>query len=339
MHRRLPEFLAVVLATSGLAHGNTATSAEGAPERTFDFVYRVEVGPIETGSGPIHVFIPLPRESVNQTVHSREVHASIPGAAEREDRYGNLFWHGTIPESTGKAIGIELRSRITRHLDRVDGSSPGGIPAPSPAFAERELFLMPNQRVVVDHPILEPILEEVSASADRSDKPGFARALYDWTVDNIEYKKVGSGWGNGDTFWACNERYGNCTDFHSLFISLARTEGIPARFDMGFPIPRDRPSGEIGGYHCWVEFYLDGVGWFPIDASEASKDPDRREFFYGARRADRIHFTTGRDLRLGEGHRDKPLNYFIYPYVEVDGKRATVPIETTYSYADLADPR
>ena len=48
MIRRLPEFLAIVLATSGLAHGNTATSAEGARERSFDFVYRVEVGPIET---------------------------------------------------------------------------------------------------------------------------------------------------------------------------------------------------------------------------------------------------------------------------------------------------
>jgi transglutaminase-like putative cysteine protease len=74
-----------------------------------------------------------------------------------------------------------------------------------------------------------------------------ARAIYDWVVENVEYKKVGTGWGNGDTFWACSERYGNCTDFHALFISLARTEGIPARFEMGFPVPDSRPSGEIGG--------------------------------------------------------------------------------------------
>ncbi|MFP8874807.1 MAG: transglutaminase-like domain-containing protein, partial [Myxococcota bacterium] len=308
MIRRLAEFLTILLAASGLAHGNSEVPTTTAPERTFDFIYRAEVGPIEAGLGPVHVFIPLPRESAHQTVHSREVHASIPGSAQREDRYGNLFWHGTIAESTGEAIGIEIRSRITRHVDRVDGSAPGGdIPALSPETPERELFLMPNQRVIVGHSILKPILEEIGANLERGDRSSFARALYDWTVDNVEYKKVGSGWGNGDSFWACSKRYGNCTDFHSLFISLARTEGIPARFEMGFPVPVDRESGRVEGYHCWVEFHLDGVGWFPIDASEASKHPDRRDFFYGAHPADRIHFTTGRDLRLGEDHRDQPL--------------------------------
>ena len=117
------------------------------------------------------------------------------------------------------------------------------------------------------------------------------------------------------------ERYGNCTDFHSLFISLARTEGIPARFEMGFPVPLDRSSGQISGYHCWVEFYLPETGWFPIDASEAAKHPEKRELLYGTQPADRIHFSTGRDLRLGPDHRDAPLNYFVYPHVEVDGEK------------------
>ena len=126
------------------------------------------------------------------------------------------------------------------------------------------------------------------------------------SIDNVEYKKVGTGWGNGDTFWACNERYGNCTDFHALFISLARSEGIPARFEIGFPVPESRDEGKIAGYHCWVQFYLPEVGWFPIDASEAFKHPERREFFYGSPSRDRIHMTTGRDLELGEGHEASP---------------------------------
>jgi transglutaminase-like putative cysteine protease len=146
-----------------------------------------------------------------------------------------------------------------------------------------------------------------------------ARAIYDWVVDNMEYKKVGTGWGNGDTFWGCTERYGNCTDFHSVFLSLARTEGIPARFHMGFPLPEGTGPTTLGGYHCWVEFYLPEAGWVPIDASEAAKYPEQREAYFGQGRLDRVRFSTGRDIRLGEGHRSGALNYLIYPHAEVDG--------------------
>jgi hypothetical protein len=61
-------------------------------------------------------------------------------------------------------------------------------------------------------------------------------------------------------------------------------------------------SGKIEEYHCWTEFYLPGVGWFPIDASEAWKHKERRDLYFGTHPADRIQFTVGRDLELGEGH-------------------------------------
>jgi hypothetical protein len=199
---------------------------------------------------------------------------------------------------------------------------------------EAARFLAADDRVVVGHAVLEPILKEIRRASPSPDPPRRARAIYDWVVDNVEYKKVGTGWGNGDTFWACNERYGNCTDFHSLFISLARTEGIPARFEMGFPVPIDRESGEISGYHCWVEFWLPEQGWVPIDASEASKHPEKRELFYGMYPPDRLHFSTGRDLRLGPDHRGRPLNYFIYPYIEIDGKRSRIEVKTRFRYEE-----
>jgi transglutaminase-like putative cysteine protease len=258
------------------------------------------------------------------------VAAPFPGRVEEEPVHGNRFWHGTVASPIPEPLRIEMRTVIERRRHHVPAPS-GAPPLDRDRRAQLAPYLGPNERVVVDHPVLEPILEEVRAGSD-SDRARTARGIYDWVVDNVEYKKVGSGWGNGDTFWACNERYGNCTDFHSLFISLARTEEIPARFEMGFPVPADRPAGEIGGYHCWVEFYLEGTGWFPIDASEAFKHPEKRELFYGTHPADRIHFTTGRDLRLGPSHRGKPLNYFIYPYVELEGRAWEGEIEREFRY-------
>lgn len=304
--------------------------------RTFEFTYRTAIGPIEAGDGPVHVFIPLPLENEHQRIVSYDVQASIPGRAESEATHGNRFWHGSIAESSGKPIEVTLHYVVVRTQFRREAPTNGHWRELSGAErAEFARFLEANERVVVGHEILEPILAEVRDAAGSTDSLALARAIYDWVVDNVEYKKVGTGWGNGDTFWACTARYGNCTDFHSLFISLARTEGIPARFEMGFPVPEDRSDGEIGGYHCWLEFYLPETGWFPVDASEAFKHPEKRELFFGTNPANRIHFTTGRDLRLGEDHRDRPLNYFIYPHVEVDGRRYEGPVENTFSYEDM----
>ncbi len=84
--------------------------------------------------------------------------------------------------------------------------------------------------------------------------------------------------------------------------------------------------------HCWVQGYLPGSDWFGIDASEAAKDPARRDYFYASQPGDRIHFSTGKDIVLSPEQRSGPLNYFIYPLVEVDGERFTGPVVTRFSY-------
>lgn len=324
MIRLAVPFAALILVTSALAE-DTA--------RTFTFRYATTVGPVEAGAGPVHVWVPLAVESSDQRVVAESIEASVPGGVEVETAYGNRFWHGHVARSDGRPVTVFVETTVERRVHhrspaaRSDGLGNNGRDA-------YRRFLGPNERVVVDHPILEPILVEIRERAGSDDKAAISRAIYDWVVDNVEYKKVGTGWGNGDTFWACSQRYGNCTDFHALFISLARSEDIPARFEIGFPVPEDREAGEVSGYHCWVELYLPETDWFPIDASEAFKYPERRELFYGTHPADRIHFSTGRDLVLGADHRDRPLNYFVYPHVEVDGRRWQGAIENRFSYRE-----
>lgn len=306
-----------------------ATAVQAEETRSISFHYATTIGPIPIGAGPVHVFVPLARNDADQRVTEEQIEATIPGRVETEPVYGNRFWHGQIERSEGRPIAITVDTTVERAVHRT---APTNASA-GPSAREREelrLFLAANERVVVGHPVLDPILGEIRSSAPPGDKAATARAIYDWVVDHVEYKKVGRGWGNGDTFWACNERYGNCTDFHALFISLARSEGIPARFEIGFPAPEGESPVEISGYHCWVEFYLPETGWFPIDASEAAKHPRRRDLLYGTQPADRVHFSTGRDLHLGPDHRDIPLNYFVYPHVEVDGARWQGEVENRF---------
>src|SRR2546427_7838620 len=63
-------------------------------------------------------------------------------------------------------------------------------------------------------------------------------------------------------------------------------------------------------YHCWTEFHLPDVGWFPIDASEAWKHKERRDLYFGTQPADRIQFTDRKSTRLNSSH--SQISYAVF---------------------------
>ena len=156
-----------------------------------------------------------------------------------------------------------------------------------------------------------------------------ARALYDHVIDRMRYAKSGAGWGKGDAVFACVARNGNCTDFHSYFIALARAVGIPARFAIGATIPSSRDAGGVNGYHCWAEFYTDGK-WWPVDISEADKCSSLATYYFGHQAAKRVEFSRGRDLVVEPGPASGPINFLAYPVLEIDGKPTETKIEFSF---------
>ena len=150
----------------------------------------------------------------------------------------------------------------------------------------------------------------------------------------MKYDKTGKGWGRGDIYYACDARRGNCTDFHAIFIGYARADGHSrALLHRLSHCQRSMAMGNIAGYHCWAEFYAKGIGWIPIDASEAAKNPAKREYFFGAHDENRVELSKGRDVILTPHQQSSALNYFVYPYVELDGAKFTA-IDASYSYKD-----
>lgn len=303
--------------------GITASLASGQSQernlktRLFEFTYTATIERVPEGAETVHLWVPYPQTDQNQEILDIKIHAPEGAAVNREPRYANLMLHVSSNGAHTNPLQVSVRFKVLRreYVRRGFGEVGNGSGPSLPGEVRK--FLQPYNLVPINDQIRTWAQEVTRGKETDLEK---ARAIYDYVLAHVKYDKTGRGWGRGDLLYVCDARRGNCTDFHALFNGFARAVGIPARFSIGFPLPAQRGEGEIPGYHCWSEFYLKGLGWVPIDASEGWKNPERREYFFGAHDENRVQFSTGRDIILQPRQANGPINYFIYPYAEADGK-------------------
>ncbi|MCI0446820.1 transglutaminase domain-containing protein [bacterium] len=284
--------------------------------RRIEATYTATIESIPSKSKQLEVWIPMPAETPAQSILALNVESPYPAYRALDREYGNTYLYMKLTKPVPQKLIVSVRFEAERR--EVLYSKSAGVRNADPSSEVLNRFLKPSRLATISPRIWKLADEITKGHASIEDK---ARAIYDYVAGNIKYDKTIPGWGRGDTERVCDVRTGNCTDFHSLFISLARASHIPARFIIGLPLAQ-KVSGTVTGYHCWADFYLPGHGWVPVDASEASKsnDPGKRDYLFGNLDPDRLEFTIGRDIRLNPPQSGEPLNYFIYPYAEADGK-------------------
>ena len=303
-------------------------------QRSFSFTYQAHV-PANADAKANHLWIPLPQSDAFQSVSNLKIESSVPHSEGRDPEYQNPFAVFT-PSVAQAAAGydVTLLFNATRREHSVNIHSPAlqnaSVSPSNDPLLKR--YLEPDKLVPLGGTIAELSKQQTAGDTTSLQK---ARHIYDYVLATMRYDKTGEGWGRGDAVWACTSKHGNCTDFHSLFIGMMRSAGIPARFEIGFPLPEGKSEGDIPGYHCWAEFYLNGVGWIPVDASEAWKDQGKKDYFFGAHDVNRVQFSLGRDLVLSPPQAGEPLNYFIYPYAESDGQPVK-GLTTHFAFRDVA---
>ncbi|MSU34046.1 MAG: transglutaminase domain-containing protein [Pedosphaera sp.] len=278
----------------------------------FEFTYRVKL-PLITNTA--RMWLPLAQPDQFQTVEVRGITAPCQVRELTEPAHGNkvLFFE---PNAAASGQTVEVRYRILRtekspYYDA--GTGPEG-------YLASELLVPLNEN-------FQSIAQEVTRG--HATDLYRARALYNHVIERLRYAKYGSGWGRGDAVYACDARSGNCSDFHAYFIALARAAHIPARFAIGAAIPSERNDGGIDGYHCWAEFFTEGK-WWPVDISEADKHSSLAQYYFGHHPANRIEFSRGRDLVIEPGPANGPINFLVYPVLEI-GDRLVKP-ETTFLF-------
>jgi transglutaminase-like putative cysteine protease len=315
------------------AKSQTQSTVQPAKVREVEFIYHTDLTGMNPKAHSVEAWIPLPRDDQFQQVSGVKFDSPAQVEVINQPAGGNRIAHLSAAVPPSGAIPVTVRFKVRRVEESADlAEAQARIPEPTGGvFAG---YLGPDRLVPIDGQI-----KVVSAKVGDPDGSSYeqARAIYDYVIANMIYDKSGQGWGRGDAIYACDVKKGNCTDFHSLFIAIARSRGIPARFTIGFPLGA-QSAGKVPGYHCWAEFYAGGQ-WVPVDASEAWKHPELRQYYFGHLDADRVAFTMGRDLVLKPRQRGEPVNFLIYPYVEVDGQplpKEQIKNQFEYATADAS---
>ena len=293
--------------------------------RKFAIEYVGKVVDIPAGTKKVRVWMPVPGNSTVQKIERLDF---VPKATvTTENEYGNriALWEVENPpsslERTMKFVCTRQEIRMDLNSLKLDGEDA------ETAFA---IYKQPNRLVLVDNEIRKIAAEVTAGKSNTIEK---ARAIYDYVLGKMTYDKNHQGWGLGSTRHACDVGKGNCTDFHALFNSLCRAQGIASGFEIGLYLPYEQGKEEpLGGYHCWALFRVPGKTWVPVDCSEADRFAQYRNSFFGGHTANRVTLSTGRDIMLVPAQTGEPLNYFLNPYAEADGK--AVKTEKTWSFKD-----
>ncbi|MBV9865459.1 MAG: transglutaminase domain-containing protein [Abitibacteriaceae bacterium] len=343
-------WLAMALLVPVAMLAQEAKAAQGPYTLTAQFSYRATVADVPAGTKELRVWLPVPSNSEWQKVEDLKVTQDVqdniasPYKVTQERKYGNRMVYLDIkhPPST---VAATVQFTVQRKNMQVLGAPTAPVQVKMD-MAQAIKLLAPDAKVPIGGRYGGIAQQVTLGKTSREDK---MRAIFDHVVATMQYdyKKESPEYGEGDVAFVCDYKKGNCSDLHSYMISLARSVGVPTILEYGFPIggiPLADPlpaTGKIGGYHCWVWFQNAQGNWVPVDASDARKwldagQPEKKDYLFGNLIPERssVAFSRGRDITLAPAQKGGPLNYFIYPYAEADGKTVKADWVLTYQLPD-----
>jgi transglutaminase-like putative cysteine protease len=273
----------------------------------------------------VRIWLPYPISDRNQDVSEVHVNGNYSRMGIYSDaKYGNTMLYAEWKEPAQERM--LTYTFVARTKERVQRSFPANELPYSPT--EMNEYLTPSGPEETNAKV-----QNLAATITKGQKSVLAKArsVYDWIVDNMHRDPKVKGCGLGEVDKLLVSLGGKCTDIHSVFVALARASGVPAREVFGIRLPKGKEGDMTKFQHCWAEFYLPGYGWVVVDPADVRKiileqnltleqAAPSREYYFGAVDENRVAFGTGRNIVLNPKQSGVPLNYFMYPYAEADGK-------------------
>ncbi len=302
---------------------------------------------IPKGAQRVRVWFAVPQQDAQSVIRNFSVAADGPVRYE-VDSWGNRVGYIELNAPTAEKLLVQEEFDLVRSEVRNQVDPNATRPLTDAERMALVRYLQPTTHVIINDKVKALAASIVGAETN---PVLVARKLYDWTLQNVDYwvkdpehQKASPV---GSTEYCLTTKTGNCTDFHSLFASLAMASGLPTRMVYGSLLkPTLNGVAVDGSYHCWIQFYAPKLGWIPLDASLANiygkrfelteknqklvelttatgykgYDASKVDFYFGNLDDRRVVWSVGRDLVLQPPQDDGPVNALAKAYVEVDGK-------------------
>lgn len=209
----------------------------------------------------ISVRIPVPRTDHSQWV--RSMRFIDPPANFESDDYGNLyavFRRSVLKRGERWTVGYSCLASTWRFEARPD---PGSLlPLDQVPDSIRRLYLKDGTRYQIEDESLRKAAAGIAATAENSLELAFA--INEFLRERLRYMNDGR-WDAAPK--VLENGHGSCSEYTFLGIALARIHGLPARYVGSTALRRNSAVYVDTVHHRWMEFYLPGFGWFPVDGS------------------------------------------------------------------------
>ncbi|MEA2031737.1 MAG: transglutaminase domain-containing protein, partial [candidate division Zixibacteria bacterium] len=139
-----------------------------------------------------------------------------------------------------------------------------------------EKYLTDDSKFSIENEIVRDAVKK--AVGDETNPYWIGRKIFNYVIEHIEYELAG-GWNIAPAI--LDRGNGSCSEYSFVYIAMCRAAGLPARYAGSIAVRGDDASYD-DVFHRWVEIYLPGYGWLPVDPSGGdSKWPSARANSFG----------------------------------------------------------
>jgi transglutaminase-like putative cysteine protease len=283
---------------------------------TFTVTVPAGAGNAKKGS-VVRIWLPFPQEYRQQKDVKLISSAPEPTKVAPNGTPHRSLYYEKVVEDSSKPIEVRAVFSFNSfaYYPKIDDASA----KPLAADFDRRYLEERRPHIALTSEMREKVKEIVG---NETNPLARARKIYHWIDANIrycaeeEYCLIPS-----ISTKALRSLKGDCGVQGTLFITMCRAAGIPARWQSGW---ETKPIE--WNMHDWAEFYVEPWGWLPADVSyglqKSSDDPKVREFYFGHQDSYRmiVNLDYGRQLVPSKNSlRSEPAD-FQRGEVEIDGK-------------------